>query len=171
MSKEFIQSDGEITIGMKLSSDYLIHQNHVGRFIADVDAEVIAGHLCFLPASIEDNEWMAATVTFQGKTAVEAKSNFQKAVELYISGIATLQILKVPSSVMIYRGCHGSFEVNMDRDVISGYVSLIYDNLTFTAPTVAEAKQHFQSLVDSYLMFCQSIGQEPIDRFPPDMPF
>lgn len=60
-----------------------------------------------------------------------------------------------------YKGYTGVFEFDDSADAFHGHVIGIRDTVTFVGASVEELKQALADSVESYLEFCEELGQEP----------
>lgn len=64
-------------------------------------------------------------------------------------------------NTMIYKGYKARMDFDTDDKIIVGRVLDIDDIITFHGTSVAEFEDAFHSAVDSYIMACNRLGQEP----------
>lgn len=70
-----------------------------------------------------------------------------------------------------YKGYTADIKVDENSQLLVGRVLDIKDKITFHGETVAEAIQEFEKSIDSYLKFCQELGQTPDKPFSGKLPF
>ncbi len=67
--------------------------------------------------------------------------------------------------ILNYKNYHGSMEVSIEDGFIHGRILYIRDVITYESPDVAGVKAAFQNAVDSYLQFCEEVGDKPEKPF------
>lgn len=73
--------------------------------------------------------------------------------------------------MVTYKGYTASIKVDEDSKLLVGKVLDINDTVSFHGSTVDEAIQEFRKSVDSYLKFCEELGQKPDKPFSGKLPF
>ena len=64
-------------------------------------------------------------------------------------------------NTMIYKGYKARMDFDTEDKIIVGRVLDIDDIITFHGTSVAEFEDAFQSAIDSYIVACNRLGQEP----------
>jgi predicted HicB family RNase H-like nuclease len=67
--------------------------------------------------------------------------------------------------ILNYKNYHGSMEVSIEDRLVHGRILYIRDVITYESPDVAGITAAFQDAVDSYLQFCEEVGDKPDKPF------
>lgn len=67
--------------------------------------------------------------------------------------------------MLTYKGYTAHIKIDPEAETICGQVVDIKDVVTFEGKTVKEAKREFYKSIDTYLAFCEELGQKPDKPF------
>ncbi len=73
--------------------------------------------------------------------------------------------------MLTYKGYTAYIKIDPEAETICGQVLDIKDVVTFEGKTVKETKQEFYKSIDTYLAFCEELGQKPDKPFSGKLPF
>jgi predicted HicB family RNase H-like nuclease len=65
------------------------------------------------------------------------------------------------SNMLSYKGYLGQIEFDPEAKVFYGRVLNTQDTITFQSEHAAKLEEEFQTSIDTYLEFCQELGEEP----------
>ncbi|APZ42567.1 type II toxin-antitoxin system HicB family antitoxin [Acidihalobacter ferrooxydans] len=66
---------------------------------------------------------------------------------------------------LVYKGYHGSCELDMTRQVCRGKILFINDLVTYEADTPVDLQAAFEDAVEDYIQTCKQVGKEPQKPF------
>ncbi len=69
------------------------------------------------------------------------------------------------SNVLIYKGYLGQVEFDSEAKIFYGRVVNIRDTITFQSENAQQLETEFHLSIDTYIDFCQEMGQSPEDPF------